>query len=246
MENYRSPFRSLALPATLDLALVNNTRGESRTPERLLSWRLSTDVSSAQRQACQHRYSPGGIMAWSGVLIGAAALCGAVCFAAAQADLPLDVFAVTEENGVLPGGAVRVAIHLRMPSGLYINTATSSDPYLVPTSISLAAMPGVQLSRVVYPDAVALSRRGASRALRVLPQDSVVGASLTIGPRVTPQQLIVPLVVRYQACSMSGCDIPARTESFLEVRVVSAQTPRRRQFQELFQRLDATGTSGVR
>lgn len=185
-------------------------------------------------------------MASPRVLIVAAALCGAVHLAAAQADMPLDVFAVTEENGVLPGSAVRVAIRLRMPNGFYINTEQPSDPYLVPTSISLATMSGVQLSRVVYPAAVSLSQRGASRALRVLPQDAVVGASLTVESRVSPQQLTVPIAVRYQACSVSRCDIPARAESFLEVRVVSAQTPRRRQFQALFQRLDATRTSRVR
>lgn len=187
------------------------------------------------------RFTEGGdSMTCSRVGAVVAAVCWLGVRLAAQPDVPLDIFAVTESDGVRAGTTVRVAIHLRMPQGLHIVGPEPTDPYLIPITVSLATTPGVRLSGFAFPTTPRLSQPREPRPLPVLPEDAVVGARLAVASDVSLQRLALPISVRYQACDAQRCYIPARVESVLELRAVSASTPLRRQSQDLFQRLDAS------
>jgi cytochrome c biogenesis protein CcdA len=128
-------------------------------------------------------------------------------------------------DGVHPGGSAHVAIHVRLPEGLHMNSNAPRDPSLIQAVLGVDAPPGVVVAEIVYPQATDLVQLGAALPLAVYEREFTIGVRLDIDARTPPGTLRVPARLRYQACDERVCYFPATVATQWDVRIVPAGTP---------------------
>ena len=123
---------------------------------------------------------------------------------------------------VQPGAGVRVAIRVRLPEGLHVNSNKPRDPSLIPVVLSIDPPSGVSVSEIVYPEATDLVQQGADQPLAVYEREFLIGVRLNVGNDVPLGEIAVPARLRYQACDERVCYIPATASSGWMLRIVPA------------------------
>jgi len=150
-----------------------------------------------------------------------------------------ELAAVVESDGVRPGSSTRVALVVRLPEGLHVQSDRPRDPALIPTLLSIDPPDGVAVTHLTYPVPTDFEQAGADEPLAVFERDFVVGAGLEIGAGVPPGHLLIPGSLRYQACDAHVCYPPRTAEVRWTVRVVPVGTPAAEAHRDVFLRLAA-------
>ncbi len=155
-----------------------------------------------------------------------------------------EIIPVRAADGVHPGGTAQVAIQVRLPEGLHMNSHTPRDPSLIPAVLSLDAPPGISVGEIVYPQATDLVQQGADLPLAVYERRFAIGVRLDIDSDMPPGNISVPARLRYQACDERVCYFPATVAGEWNLRIVPAGTSVTALNQELFRAI-RFGTGAV-
>jgi thioredoxin:protein disulfide reductase len=159
------------------------------------------------------------------IAIGLVILTSGVTIAHAQTRRPqAGIAPIVERDAVHAGTDVRVALQVRLPEGLHMQSDKPRDPALIPTVLSIDAPAGVTVSEIVYPPSTDLKQAGQDQPLAVFEREFVIGIRLTLAPDVAVGDLVVPARMRYQACDATMCYLPQRAETRWTLHVVPAGT----------------------
>jgi len=132
------------------------------------------------------------------------------------------------------GKTVDIALMLNIAKGYHINSHTPSQPYLIATNVTLADTSGFTAAGSSYPDGQTLKFSFSQDKL------SVYSGSATIWLRFQAQsdaptgEIILPLVVRFQACNDTACLPPAKVAVPVHISIGTADTKPRQTHQEIF------------
>ena len=127
-----------------------------------------------------------------------------------------------ETDGARAGQTVRVAVKVRLPETLHVQSDQPRDPSLIPTVLSVDPPDGFSVTALVYPESFELKQEGLDQPLVVFGHEFVTGAHLAIRADVAPGTFVVPGRLRYQACDDKVCYAPATAPVEWTVRVVAA------------------------
>jgi DsbC/DsbD-like thiol-disulfide interchange protein len=123
-----------------------------------------------------------------------------------------EVMPVVLSDHVTPGSEVRLALKVRLPPNIHVQSDKPRDPLLIPTVLTIDAPAGVTLGKVVYPAASDLKQAGQKKPLAVFEHEF----ELTINGRVATEaakgERMIPGRLRYQACNAQTCFPPASAD----------------------------------
>lgn len=149
-----------------------------------------------------------------------AAVLGTAATTAAQPKRPqATVTPVSVARAIAPGDDVELELKVRLPADVHVQSNAPSDPFFIPTVLTIEAPAGLTVQRVVYPPSQTLKQAGLAEPLVVFGSEFSLRARLAVGADVTPGELVVPARLRYQACDATTCYPPARAETRWTVRV---------------------------
>jgi len=129
------------------------------------------------------------------------------------------------ESAAVAGGTARVALRVRLPEGLHVQSNAPRDPLLIPTLLAIDPVAGVRPLEVVFPEPVDFSVLGFEESLLVFEHDFSIGVSLEVDGELPPGRIVVPARVQYQACNDSACFFPVRADLSWAIDVVAPGTP---------------------
>lgn len=159
----------------------------------------------------------------SGRFLLAILVSASVCAPVRAAEKP-DVRAKLTTSGRVTGGSkVLLAVELTIGAGWHVNSHTPSEPYLIPTNVTLTASRGA-LSAVRYPKDVERRFEFSEKLLRVYEGTVRFEADLDARAGIaTGEDLRVTGDLSYQACNARQCFAPAKIP--LEATVVVRPSP---------------------
>ncbi len=130
-----------------------------------------------------------------------------------------DVTPLADRNAARSGEEFRVAIEVRLPEGVHVNSNEPRDPLLIPVVLTVHPPAGVSVLEITYPEATDLEQIGVEELLAVYESNFTVGVRLAVARDIPPGTLTVPASFRYQACDEQMCYFPqtASTEWTLPV-----------------------------
>ncbi len=121
-----------------------------------------------------------------------------------------EVTPVVETPSVRAGETVRLSLKVRLPEHVHVQAHEPRDPSLIPTVLTVEAPPGTTVEAITYPPPTELTQAGRRDALAVLGPEFAIDVRLTVAATAAAGDLVVPAVLRYQACNDSVCFPPAR------------------------------------
>lgn len=134
-----------------------------------------------------------------------------------QAGLPsrprAEVSAVRPSAPVAPGAPFTLTLAVHLPEGIHVQADKPRDPLLIATTLTLTPPSSVKVDRVVFPVPGELVQAGQSKPLLVLGSDFVVEVHATLAPDAPAEEVRIPALLRYQACSERVCFAPARAQA---------------------------------
>ena len=153
-------------------------------------------------------------------LVALAALATVPAAASAQAGRPrAEVTPVVETASVRPGDTVRLSLQVRLPEHVHVQAHEPRDPSLIATVLTVEAPPGTTVEAITYPPPTELSQAGRRETLAVLGPDFAIDVRLVVPGAAAAGDLVVPAVLRYQACNDAVCFPPARATATWTVPV---------------------------
>ena len=156
------------------------------------------------------------------VLLTVAALLPATSALAQLRRIPAEITPLVEIDGVRPGTTVRVALRIALPAGFHVQSNKPRDPSLIPTELTIDALPGVQVEELVFPPAEDFKQEGLPEPLLVFEREFTLGVRLALASGVPPGELTVPARLRYQACDDKICYAPSNAPTQWTLKVVGA------------------------
>ncbi len=129
-----------------------------------------------------------------------------------------------EADRAAPGTDVRVALQIRLPEGLHVNSNMPRDPSLIPVVLTVDPPAGVSIAEIVYPEATDLVQQGAEQPLAVYEREFAIGVVLRMAGSLPAGDLVVPARLRYQACDERVCYIPATASTGWTLRLGAGAT----------------------
>lgn len=132
----------------------------------------------------------------------------------AQARRPTaQVAPVMESKAALPGTTVRLALRVRLPAGVHVQSNKPRDKDLIPTVLTIEPPPGVTVIGIDYPKASDLVQIGQPQPLAVFGEEFSIGVRVALARTVKPGALLLPARLRYQACNATTCFVPTRADA---------------------------------
>ena len=129
---------------------------------------------------------------------------------------------LAEVAGIEAGKTLHLALGVRLPEGMHVQSHQPRDPALIPTVLTIEPPDRVTVVETVYPQAIDLKQEGLPQPLAVYPRDFAVGVAVTIRAGTPPGTFEVPAHLRYQACNEKMCFPPATASFAWRVTVVAA------------------------
>ena len=129
---------------------------------------------------------------------------------------------LAEVAGIEAGKTLHLALGVRLPEGMHVQSHQPRDPALIPTVLTIEPPDRVTVVETVYPQAIDLKQEGLPQPLAVYPRDFALGVAVTIRAGTPPGTFEVPAQLRYQACNDKMCFPPATASFAWRVTVVAA------------------------
>jgi thiol:disulfide interchange protein DsbD len=140
-------------------------------------------------------------------------------------------------DGVKPGETFKAAIVLRIQPGYHINDNAPLDEFLVPTTLTFADNPEVDVLETYYP----LGRRArfsySEAELVVYEGEATLGVLLKVRPGAAPGLLKLRASLGYQACDNVSCLPPKELPVEIFVPVVPPSKACRDLHPEVFSKI---------
>jgi cytochrome c biogenesis protein CcdA len=136
---------------------------------------------------------------------------------------PATVTPLVDADGVRAGSSARLALRVDLPEGLHANSNRPRDPLLIAMSVDLIdTPPGVTVREIVWPPSSDLTQQGAAQPLAVFERTFAIGLAVDLDAGLSPGDLRLPALLRYQACDDKMCYFPQRVQTGWTLRVVAA------------------------
>lgn len=143
---------------------------------------------------------------------------------------------VPETDAVHPGTTIRVAVLVNLGEDKWhVNAHVPSDPFLIPTELSLGAAGGLSMAGAAYPESTTITLEGTGQELAVYGREFVIGVLLNAAPDTAPGEYVLEGALRYQACDERQCMPPKSLAVSVPVKVAAATEPLTAQRPELFE-----------
>jgi DsbC/DsbD-like thiol-disulfide interchange protein len=111
------------------------------------------------------------------------------------------------------GEPVRVALKVKLPAAVHVQSDKPRDPALIPTVLTIDAPAGVTVSKIHYPAARDLKQQGQPQPLAVFGPEFTIDIDLTLAKDAAAGDLVVPAHLKYQACDEAVCYPPAKADA---------------------------------
>jgi DsbC/DsbD-like thiol-disulfide interchange protein len=119
----------------------------------------------------------------------------------------------TAAAAVQPGKVVQVALKVKLPPTVHVQSDKPRDPAFIPTVLTIDAPAGVTVGKIRYPAARDLKQEGSSTPLAVFGPEFTINVDLTLAKTATAGDLVVPAHLKYQACDEHVCYPPAKADA---------------------------------
>ena len=126
---------------------------------------------------------------------------------------------------VAAGATTRVALTVKLPEGLHVQSDAPRDPSLIPTVLTIDAAPGVTVRHLIYPTPTDFEQAGQPQPLAVFEHEFVTGAELVVAPDAPRGDIVLAGRLRYQACDDRVCFAPQTAPVEWRMRIAPAGTP---------------------
>src|SRR5262245_9193247 len=93
---------------------------------------------------------------------------------------PVSFTAVAERPTVQPGEVVRLALDIKAPEGIHVQSDKPRDPSLIPLVVTVSPPAGVSVIDIAYPKSVDFRLIGFDEPLAVFEGDFAVGVRVRI------------------------------------------------------------------
>lgn len=113
---------------------------------------------------------------------------------------------------VRAGSTVRLALRVKLPGEVHVQSDKPRDSSLIPTVLTIEAPAGVTVEQTTYPPPEDLVQPGQRLPLAVFGPEFTIEVRLALATTVPAGTLGLPARLRYQACDSSMCYPPARAD----------------------------------
>ena len=141
---------------------------------------------------------------------------------------------MAERDGLHAGESMGVGVKASLARGFHVNSHLPSAEYLIPTSVEILSLDGLQSGDWKYPEGETKRFPFSEEPLKVYEGTFLIHGTLTAPADAPPSPRQVRVALRYQACTAERCYPPKKEEVILNVRVVSAESATRPLHPELF------------
>jgi DsbC/DsbD-like thiol-disulfide interchange protein len=121
-----------------------------------------------------------------------------------------EIAPVVETSPIRAGSPATIALHVRLPKEVHVQSNKPRDPSLIPTVLTLELPAGITVTSIEYPAASDLSQPGRKEPLAVYGNEFAITVRLSLAAGLRESEVAIPGVLRYQACNDSVCFPPAR------------------------------------
>ena len=120
---------------------------------------------------------------------------------------------------VAPGGEARLALAVTLPANVHVQSNKPSDPFFIPTVLTVEPPAGFTVEDVIYPKSERLKQEGLAEPLIVFGNRFTIEVRLKAAASAAAGSRVVPGRLRYQACDATTCYPPARAEATWTLQV---------------------------
>jgi hypothetical protein len=142
---------------------------------------------------------------------------------------PLDAWAPPtvrlEPYQLAPGDRGRIVVIIDVPEGCHVQSAQPADPFLIPTSVELAAPDGVTTGEPVYPPAVCERYEWTPVELSVYRGTVEVVVPIQVAIDAPSGPLPIVGRVRFQGCTEYTCLPPVERPVEIALCIVAPDGP---------------------
>lgn len=175
----------------------------------------------------------------AGVLLGALFVVAVAALPSApqQVPSPKDVVAPMAYASLDPagrGGALQIAVVLKIRPGFHINAREKSEDYLIATDLRADAPAGLQLGDVTYPKGALHTFTFSKKPLNVYEGTISLRLPVTVLANAPLGAQHISLKLRYQACSTEICLPPVTLAVDAAVNVAASVSESKPAHPELF------------
>ncbi|NIM21976.1 MAG: thioredoxin fold domain-containing protein [Candidatus Latescibacteria bacterium] len=132
---------------------------------------------------------------------------------------PVTLRAYTGFSSVSQGGTIPVAVAVRIGGHWHINAHEVNDEYLIPTSISLETAPGIDVRKIIYPNATEKRLSFSDKPLALYEGEVFVGVLIGVAKDFPLGDTTVVATLTYQACDNEKCIAPVNEPLVIPFRV---------------------------
>jgi DsbC/DsbD-like thiol-disulfide interchange protein len=116
------------------------------------------------------------------------------------------------------GGSADYPLELTILKGFHIQ-ANPAEKYLIPLTIKMDPLAGVQAGTPLYPRGVPFRLKGSDREISTYDGTVSLKIPIQVDPTVKPGELVVKGTIRYQGCDEELCFPPVTLPVELKLRV---------------------------
>ena len=145
---------------------------------------------------------------------------------------------------VQPSSTQFIALEVELEKGFHVNSNTPLEDWVIPTILSITTPDGVEVSEIVYPEAIEKAAGGMPN-MSLFDGHFVIGAALAINESAILGDQPITLTLGYQACNDKVCMQPEELmiESVLKISAASGSI--NDQHSKLFSKISFVGGSQI-
>jgi DsbC/DsbD-like thiol-disulfide interchange protein len=145
------------------------------------------------------------------VLVTLLAIGGGVISAQQRVRPKAELTPSVETAAVHAGAPARVALKVKLPASVHVQSDKPRDPALIPTVLTIDAPAGVTVGKIQYP--AARDMKQGDQTLAVFGPEFTITIDLTLAKGAAAGDLVVPAHLKYQACDEAVCYPPAKADA---------------------------------
>jgi len=114
-----------------------------------------------------------------------------------------------QQQAIQPGQTVTVELRVEFPENIHVQSDKPRDPYVIPTVLTFTLSEGITVEEITYPASTDFLLAGQEEPLAVFEPEFTIEVRLTLDADVSPGEMVVHGIFRYQACDDTVCFAPA-------------------------------------
>lgn len=112
------------------------------------------------------------------------------------------------QDGVHPGGLIKVAFLLNILPGWHINGNEVADPYLIASDLFIEDTEELKVLDIFYPEAHTAQFSYSDADIQIYEGEVVLGALIKVSKSISVEEHVLEASLLYQACDTQSCMSP--------------------------------------